>query len=259
MSQEAIGGRVGIVTSEWWLLTWPLPDGYRLGQNWKAYMIPFDASNTEKLYSARSELGARYVARAGFEHPEALVKMCNLYQERALTGIYPANIYRTDGEFAYDGLAAFGPVTGVERNEVQQQHITMAVDNKDTSYLNGEDDWSKYNSVMGYINGTDKDNPDIFATNFMWWRAYYGPESIFAMQRTMKEDGLYLVDAYYDPPTATMAELQGPLKSMAEEAINNIIAGVEPVDYFDTFVKNWYDGGGTAWTDEVNTWYANKQ
>ena len=255
MSQEAIGGRVGIVAGEWWLTTWPLPDGYRLGQNWKAYYIPFDASNAEKLYSARAQLGGRYVARTGFEHPEVLLKLCNLYQERALSNKYPAEIYRTDGEFHYEGLAVFRPVMGPDRNHITQENITRAIDTNDTSVLDGEDDWSKYQSAIDYINGVGADTPDVFATNFMWWRAYYGPDSIFAMMERMKVENMYTLDEYFDPPTETMAELQGQLQSMAEETINNITMGIDGIDSFDTFVEAWYANGGEQLTAEVNAWY----
>jgi putative aldouronate transport system substrate-binding protein len=258
MSQEAIGGRVGVLAGEWWLTTWPLPDGYRLGQDWRAYYIPFDASNSERLYSGRAMLGSRFVARSGFANPEALIKMCNLFQERALSNKWPAEIYRTDGEFHYDGLAAFRPTMGPDRNAITQRNITLAVDTGDTSHLDGEDDWSKYGSVIDYINGVNADNPDIFATNFMWWRAYYGPDAIFAMMDRMTTENKLKLDAYYDPPTTTMAEFEGQLRSMAEEMINNIIMGFDSVDSFDNFVAAWYANGGQEWTDEINEWFAGK-
>jgi len=258
MSQEAIGGRVGIVAAEWWLTTWPLPDGYRLGQNWKAYNIPFAGSNAEKKYSARAQLSGRYVVRSGFENPEALIKMCNLFQVRVIGDKYPANVYRTDGEFGFDGLSAFAPTFGPDLNDIAQKNITKAIDTGDASYIKTDNEQSKYESALGYINGTDADNPDIFSTNFMWWRAYYGPESIFAMMSKMNENKMFVLDEYYDPPTETMSELEGQLKSMAEEAINNIIVGIDGVDAFDKFVADWYANGGEAWTKEVNEWYASK-
>ena len=34
-----------------------------------------------------------------------------------------------------------------------------------------------------------------------------------------------------------------------------IITGEKPVDAFDDFVKQWYEGGGEKITEEANEWY----
>jgi putative aldouronate transport system substrate-binding protein len=42
------------------------------------------------------------------------------------------------------------------------------------------------------------------------------------------------------------------LKKMEEETILQIITGAQPVDYFDTFVQQWYSSGGTALLEKMN-------
>ncbi len=56
----------------------------------------------------------------------------------------------------------------------------------------------------------------------------------------------------------TDAELQyaTDLNALITDAYVKIITGQEPIDYFDTFVEEWYSKGGQEWTDEVNALYS---
>lgn len=45
------------------------------------------------------------------------------------------------------------------------------------------------------------------------------------------------------------------LEKMRKETYNDIIQGIKPVDYFDTFVEEWLKNGGQIITDEANAWY----
>ena len=42
---------------------------------------------------------------------------------------------------------------------------------------------------------------------------------------------------------------------MEREAFLQIIVGEKPVDYFDTFVVEWYDNGGAELTESVRASY----
>jgi putative aldouronate transport system substrate-binding protein len=69
------------------------------------------------------------------------------------------------------------------------------------------------------------------------------------------KNNLVIVNKFQGIPTPTMAQIQVALDTMENETIHQIIIGEKPIDYFDTFVKNWYDQGGKAITEEVNAWY----
>ena len=51
------------------------------------------------------------------------------------------------------------------------------------------------------------------------------------------------------------AEIPQNLRDMEREAFLQIIVGEKPVDYFDTFVVEWYDNGGAELTESVRASY----
>ena len=53
-----------------------------------------------------------------------------------------------------------------------------------------------------------------------------------------------------------MIDYEGMLATIRDEAYIKIIIGDEELDYFDTFVEEWYAAGGQTITDEVNDWFA---
>ena len=55
--------------------------------------------------------------------------------------------------------------------------------------------------------------------------------------------------------TAAAVQYSGDLKKLQEAVFADIIAGIKPVEYFDTFVKDWYARGGEQMTKEANEWW----
>ncbi len=57
---------------------------------------------------------------------------------------------------------------------------------------------------------------------------------------------------FYGANTATMKEKWDQLSTLEEQTFLQIIYDKQPLDYFDTFVKQWNDQGGAQITKEVN-------
>jgi putative aldouronate transport system substrate-binding protein len=57
---------------------------------------------------------------------------------------------------------------------------------------------------------------------------------------------------FYGANTTTMKEKWDQLSTLEEQTFLQIIYGKQPMDYFDTFVKQWNDQGGMQITKEVN-------
>ena len=51
------------------------------------------------------------------------------------------------------------------------------------------------------------------------------------------------------------AEIPQELQELEQEAFLQIISGEKPVDYFDTFVAEWYVNGGKVLTERVQNAY----
>jgi putative aldouronate transport system substrate-binding protein len=274
VSADAIAGKVGIAFGEWWLQGWPLPDGVKLGQDWRPYEIPYAAGTPRKI-GAYARLGGRYVVRKGYERPEALVKMYNLFQERVMSQKYDTNIYKTDGVYDFQGLAAIAPVIGIDRNNYNWKMVTPAVEARDPGLLEpgNADQLDNYNRVIGYLDGLasgkyeginpgniserltpeEIDEYSLFYTN---WRSNAGPDSIIGLLDDFGVNGKLLLDRYYSGDTPSMVTYSAQLQSNAEEMIVNIVSGAAPLDYFDEFAANWKASGGDEITAEVNEWYS---
>lgn len=54
---------------------------------------------------------------------------------------------------------------------------------------------------------------------------------------------------------ATNKKIEDELWTFSKTVYLDIIVGKKPVDYFDEYVKKWYDNGGTQLTEEVNKTY----
>jgi putative aldouronate transport system substrate-binding protein len=66
-----------------------------------------------------------------------------------------------------------------------------------------------------------------------------------------------LVDANVQQPLPLSlkeadGEIPQSLKELEQKAFLKIIVGEQPIDYFDTFVEEWYENGGTELTETVN-------
>lgn len=66
-----------------------------------------------------------------------------------------------------------------------------------------------------------------------------------------------LVDANVQQPLPLSlkeadGEIPQSLKELEQKAFLKIIVGEQPIDYFDIFVEEWYENGGTELTETVN-------
>jgi putative aldouronate transport system substrate-binding protein len=154
VSLEAIAGRVGIAFGESWLLGWPLPDGMKLGQEWRPYLIPFADSNTERKYASKAAINGGYVVNVNCANPEALIKMCNLWQDRVISGNHDISIYKNDDNFVYEFLAAFTPTNGPDRNLIANFLINEAIDTGNTNIFTVPEQVRWFEETRDYKNGT---------------------------------------------------------------------------------------------------------
>ena len=254
----------GITFGEGWLHGWPLPETLRAqGNQWRPYNIPFDDSAPTQKYAAKQQLGEVYCVRTGYDHPEALVKMNNLFQDRVLSFNYDTKIYKGDDQYNYEMLAVFAPTNGPDRNLRNSDLINeiLSMENPDLTLLENIDQSNLYRNVQEYIfmdtYGVkwSEEVADRFTVSFGAYWGNYGPNSTWGLTEASKAANRFEISKFQGSPTPAMLDFEKQLQSDETEMINNIISGVEPIDYFDEFVSNWWASGGQEMTDEVNEWY----
>jgi len=257
-SQKLIAGRNGIAFAEWWLATWPLPDAYQNGDEWRGYIIPFDESAPERRVRVANRVGSRYVVNPNMEEPGAIIKLLNLYQQRTLHPEADLNHWKGDGEYNFSQFAAITGDHGSDKNHEIYLAVTAAIDNDDLSFLTTTEMVQVHSYIEAYISGspTWEENPQAFATNRLFYNINYGPNSIYALLDYMATNNMLKVDPFNGTLTDAMMTREVSLNDLENQVFTAIITGIEPLSYFDTFVEMWLEEGGAEMTAEVNEWAA---
>lgn len=83
-------------------------------------------------------------------------------------------------------------------------------------------------------------------------KASNGELTIAGFAVAQSQFGQDVKSGFYGANTPTMKEKWDQLATLEEQTFLQIIYGKQPLDYFDTFVKQWNDQGGAKITEEVN-------
>lgn len=244
-------GKCGMIFAPGWAGGWPIGDqvtaARKDGKAFDAEPYPIPSGmNGDIGRNASSISYLAYVFRNGFEHMDAIFRLWDIYYGGTIedpkypfaAGIEGYDVVTKDGKPDWNGAdIPGGPVDLGDFRLIGTGNTpprVMQVPNIYQRIMNGEVD-SVYEQKIKATNGElvikadavvfqqmDKDVPQIFV-------------------------GL---------PTKTMVSSMANLKALDETTQFKIITGEKPLDYFDDFVKQWQDGGGTQITQEVNDWYA---
>jgi putative aldouronate transport system substrate-binding protein len=237
----------------WWNPYHPLnlsqannPDAY-----WQAYPIPsVDDTPAKSQYS--TAIWSFLVVREGYEHPEALIRMVNFWNDNIVRS-QDDNIRRIflgDINTPAVVLYKYTPVVLWEPNASIEggRKLRDALARKDPSGLNLDMQW-RYRIIQAYFEQGIKEAWVEVATN--------GPDgAIPILEDVLLDRGI--LNRFYGTPTPTMAEKMPTLQTMETEVLTKVIMG-DSIDLYDQFVKNWYELGGTKIVNEVNLWAQKNQ
>jgi putative aldouronate transport system substrate-binding protein len=255
-SAPVAAGTVGIYFGEWWNGYWPLPDAITNNPeaNWQAYAVPLDAQGVWNPHQG-TPATSFVVVRKGYEHPEAAMKIVNLFNRDEskfdLTQGSLANEVLRIPQAMYDeGEVTYQALMDVLADEAKPEDFT---DPKYAPYKLLADDVTK----IKLVKGAPIDNMDI---------QYWTPQADFSawsrMYSILVGDG-----AIYNPiggkenvnvvfsltyaQTPSMVSKWVNLKTLEDETFLKIILGTAPIDSFDQFVIDWKAQGGDQITAEV--------
>ena len=250
VNQTIAQGKCGMEFGVWWNPYHPLslsqqndPDAF-----WSAFAIPsVDATPAKSQYS--TAIGSFLVVRNDYEHPEALIRMANFWndnligsQDEAVRGTFLGNLEAPDVVlYKYTNVLFWEPNAAIKAGN----KLRDALANRDPSGLDLEAQW-RYRIIQAYFEQGTKEAWVEVATN--------GPNGSSAILMEILGDR-GLLNRFYGPPTPTMATKLPNLQSMESEMLIKVIIG-EPIEAFDKFTADWYSLGGTEIVDEVNQWAA---
>lgn len=200
----------------------------------------------------------RYFAvRADVKHPEALLKIINLFQDKInnpKTTMETLNTFGVDPKSGINFAAyAFGGLDPSEDKPNKYfKQINDVLQGKEKVENIHPEAIRYYNTIKNYMdNGMDK-GADPLGWNYY---KFLGPDSSWKVIGYYRDNQLLERSAWFGLPTATMSQKGATLDKLQEETFIKIITGSAPVSDFDAFVENWKKLGGDQITKEVNEWY----
>lgn len=176
-------------------------------------------------------------------NPEVAVKLLNLWYEM-WQGEYSEWFWDTQmsDEYKERDLKTYSPIffDPPLKNCELCKKLLKAVETGDTSELNAEGEFA-YNQL------TLNDGSAINRSAILTWN-----DSFDILNKTYET---FVYDAYRGPTDIQFSALESTLDELELNTFVDIIMGKKDVEYFDTFVKEWYSQGGTELTKLVNEWH----
>lgn len=254
MSQEVVSGKAGINPFyQWWGDDPGVAVIGNLGPDaiFDAYEIP-TATGEKNTYPITFPNYGYIVVSSKCEHPEAALKILNLfaYLSDDAAGKEDPEWLNNFFDNAYPvipyGLRVFNPNTDYDQY-VQVSSALAEGDDVDVTAL-GKNSAKYYNCVEFAKNGTPAAVADYCQQGNGEHAAYY-------ISKNVLDEGRIVNDAMWGSPTMTLNSMGSTLDDILLEGFTKIIAGQQPVDYFDTLVAEWEAAGGALATQEINETY----
>lgn len=242
-------GHAGLEYGAQWNSIWPLqfsknedPDA-----QWQAMPIVTGTDHSANVQSTLTT-DSWTVVRKDAAHPEALVKMYNLYIGTNWGLDNQNDVYYAplDSESIWKLSPVYPEMPG--KNLDAYLVLEKARKTGDTSEIQGETR-SIYNKLQLF----QTDPAKGFA---LWgWERIYGAEGAFGVYKRYQDENRIVFDRFTAAPTEAMSNYLNTLEDMQNELFTQIILGQAPIEAFDQFVVDFYELGGRQITDEVNAYY----
>ena len=249
----AASGKVGMTYGAMWISLDMLKNSKAndLNADWQAYPLVNESGALANPQIPSLAVGSYYVVNKDAKHPEALIKMLNLFAELQFGPDTPPDVWQAHSKV--DGIEVwpyYPFLTGQpNKNLGVHKNVVAALDKKDPSGLNAEET-DAYNNSLAVEEG--RGDPNAWG-----YDKVFGRKGSYEVIKRYVENNLLKPGEFYGVNTPTMAERSETLKKMEIETFTKIILG-DPIDSFDKFVEDWKKLGGDQMTQEVNEWYTSR-
>lgn len=240
-NELVISGQGGMMVGPWWISWWPLVDSVRNDPNadWQPYVI--QDMDGEYTYSMGNYTYSFVVVKKGYPHPEAALKILNIQNDLSY-GLNDAPQYYPNFNEIWNTLF---PIPFL----IEQPYVVERMAGEYQQALDGELDPSTFGEAMQIE--FEQIQTDIASPR--------SDPASWATRMARLNAALLLAQGYNEvrsDPAASRIFPEDPnwpsLKKMEEEAFLQIITGAQPIEFFDTFVEQWYASGGQALLDQMN-------
>ncbi|QJD82315.1 extracellular solute-binding protein [Cohnella herbarum] len=247
--EPIVANKTGMFFGPWWTPYWPLAEAVSndTKAEWRAFAVPLDSEGM--FITHMSPTTDRFlVVRKGYEHPEAVVKMLNVFTRLER---------RQDPNSAeVKSLDDFSAQTGIQLRSYYPFDLLLDYADAITQrYVNvqkalrGEIDPTSLDPDTKQVyeqSVAEKENPK---KNMDGWKAAKASEYGGGLLYTT--DMVQVRGIFYGT-TKTMETKWPGLQKLENETFLKIIVGDEPISAFDDFVAEWKRQGGDRITEEVS-------
>lgn len=238
-----VNGQCGAFFGPWWAPDYPLNDAKKLNADaqWTPYIAPVNEDGTITAYT-QNPASEFYVVRKGFEHPELLVKIASVINDKM--------VYEDYGREELMNYTKQGVDTGVRPVNILINDYNATIDmykNIDLA-LKGEKDPESLGADKGNYEKCKQflENPNSPSAD-----AWSGYTSRMISPKLMEQTKVNEVNPVFFGQTASMKLKWANLQKLQDETFLKIVTGEASIDSFDEFVSNWKSTGGDQITKEV--------
>ena len=243
-------GQCGIFFAPWWFPYVAFPDFPKNNPDGDlvAFNAPLDSAGKYNILWP-GPANTVICVNKNYEHPEAVVKMLNVEFD-AWRGIDPAlyELIRPSLDAGTDWTYLF-PTSGVNLEFADCiPNVGFLTKNYiDNGKLEGKPGVFHSTFDQNLAKGAKKwvDTKSLDDSGWLDYHARYQASNIVANPEVQ------ITYPAFSFSTKSMVDLKANLDKMEDEVMLQIIIGEKPVDYFDTFVSDWYKQGGDTITAEV--------
>lgn len=240
--ETVINGQAGMFFQGFYAGYWPLPSAWQNEPkaNWQAYALPLDANGAYPV-KVDNPSSSFLVVRKGYAHPEAIIKINNLYlRDEFKYGtrfMLSRNFFAPADEARYESKAA--------------QDILMGT--KTPADFKGKSEYKLLENLVSTIKQTKLKPYDQHGISY-WNKqsdSFMRSYSLLVGGRNFFDPNIHKVRSLTYIRTPTMEKAWGELSKLEHDTFLKIILGAEPIDSFDQFIEEWKEQGGDQVTVEV--------
>lgn len=247
--EPIITGKAGMFFGPWWMPYYPLSEAVAQDtkSEWRAYAAPLDTSG--KFVAHLAPVTDRYlVVRKGFEHPEAVIKLLNVFtrlerrqdpniEDSKLLDDFSAQTgIQLRAYYPFDLLLDYSDAIEKHYADIQQAlHGKIDPDTLKPDTRRIYDQW---------VADTEQPKKDLEG-----WKAANAYKYGVAVLTSTPIEG---VRGVFYGKTEWMKNKWTLLQNLESETFLNIIVGDAPLSEFDIFVDKWKVLGGDRITKEVS-------
>ncbi len=254
MNEDIFNGKCGIFVGDVWGAYWPLilHLDHDPNADWIAVPVVSGPYGEGKIVRDAAQVQNILVATKGCEHPEALVKMTNLYHDLnnnpETMEFSTFNTDPTDNNqpFLMYPLGIYNPTFNYEGHvAIKEAMKTGNTDGLCEAYK------QFYDQAEAYVNEGD-------SAGFPAYRSYPEEGTSFEVIEKYQNNKLIVFNEYTAEETPFMIENGPTVKKMYDEMAIQVITGKSDITAFDTFMESWDEIYGNTATQEVNDWFQAK-